>query len=306
MPLSDLFGHFRRRNEPNASGAARPFPPDLARALENLDRLVAERPELAPSGRTLGKVLTAAFSEPVPEPEKPHAEVDLLIQAWRAGVPAFRAGETPPAVDPDGLRRRVLGVVECLCETNPTAPALADALRSGRADPHAWAQEVLGQAQEPTAPGLDRMGLHGALAPAALRLGLLPLLEAHTRRLDGLRPDGIWTRGDCPHCGGPPSLAESRGLEQRRFWRCGVCAAGWPGDRLRCPFCDETDHRRLSYRFVEGEQDRMRLDLCETCGGRLRVVSTLRPISAPGLLVAELATAHLDALGDADVEEPPP
>src|SRR5205823_506094 len=104
----------------------------------------------------------------------------------------------------------------------------------------------------------------------------------------------VWSRGECPNCGSPPGLAESRGLEQRRYWRCGLCAADWPGERLRCPFCGQTDHRNLHYRFVEGEQGRHRLALCDTCGGRLRVVATLAPVSAPGLLVVELATAHLE------------
>ena len=94
-------------------------------------------------------------------------------------------------------------------------------------------------------------------------------------------------------------MAESRGLEQRRRLRCGLCAADWEGERLRCPFCNETDHRKLSFVAVEGEQDRFRIALCDSCGGTLKVVATLAPISAPGLLVAELATTHLDqALSD--------
>jgi FdhE protein len=144
-----------------------------------------------------------------------------------------------------------------------------------------------------------------SLARSVLRLVLLPELASHSAHLDASRPEGLWTRGECPDCGSPSVLAESRGLDQRRHWRCGICAGDWPGDRLRCPFCGESDHRRLSYRFIEGEHDRHRLALCESCGAALPVVSTLAPLSAPGLLVAELATAHLAALVETDPDAGP-
>jgi FdhE protein len=178
---------------------------------------------------------------------------------------------------------------------NPNAVPFLDALRSGRADLHAWAVGALADLPDAVDSQAGSLGLDPALARAVLRLALLPVLERLSGVLAPLRPEGLWTRGECPHCGSPTSLGESRGLEQARYWRCGLCAADWPGHRFRCPFCGETDHRRLSYVFAEGEPDRARLTSCETCGGRLTVVSTLAPLSAPGLVVAELAASHLEA-----------
>jgi hypothetical protein len=249
-------------------------------------------------------VLRAAFVDPIPQPERSlHAEDDLIVAAWHAGVPAFRAGETPPAIDPEGLRARAAGVCEALGTDNPGSAMLLEAVRSGRVNLAAWAADALADRVDSIDEQAASLGLDPALARSVLRLAMLPALAAHSERLAAIRPEGAWSRGDCPNCGGPPILAESRGLDQRRAWRCGLCAGDWQGDRLRCPFCGENDHRKLSYRFVEGEQDRYRLDLCESCGGRLKVVSTLSPITAPGLLVAELATAHLDRLGDESPSE---
>ena len=101
-----------------------------------------------------------------------------------------------------------------------------------------------------------------------------------------------------PNCGGPPLLAETRGLEAKRYLRCGICAADWPFARLRCPACDTTDHRKLATRFAEGEGERYKLALCESCGYQIRVVATLEALSIPGLLVAELATSHLAYLAE--------
>ena len=296
MPLRD-WNPFAR---PPAGARPGPAgdPPDLAAALDDLGRLGSARPELADAGRTLAAVLRAAFLPPPVVPsgdaDGPDPDPDLLLAAWRAGVPAFRAGDAPPPIDADDLRSRALAVASCLSPGNPHAGPLIAALRDGRADPLAWAVDALADRADLVDAAAASAGLDPPLARSVLRLSLLPVLSARSRRLAPLRPEGAWDRGDCPHCGGPPTLGESRGLEQRRYWRCGVCAADWGGGRLRCPFCGESDHRRLHYRYAEGEENRFRLSLCDACGGGLKVVSTLKPISPPGLLVAELAAAHLD------------
>jgi hypothetical protein len=266
--------------------------PVLDAALTDLDRLVSERPELGPAGRTLGTLLRAAFREPIPMPHFDGGP-DLLRAAWHAGVPAFRAGGATPNPDSDDLHARGLAVAEALAAEDSRALALRDALQGG-ADFSVWAHDLLGDRAEALEAQTNALKLDNALVRSVVRLALLPPLARVSETLSALRPTGAWSRGACPHCVGPPALAESRGLEQRRHWRCGLCAADWEGDRLRCPFCDETDHRRLSYRFAESEPDRYRLALCATCGGRLPVIATLAPLSAPGLLVAELATIPLE------------
>jgi formate dehydrogenase maturation protein FdhE len=227
-----------------------------------------------------------------------HADPDLIVSAWRSGIPAFRAGDSPPSIDPDDLRARGLSILESLAAENPRALPFQKAIREKTADLNAWALLALADRTESVVEQALAHGLDPTLARSVLRLALLPSLSRRSEALATIRPEGLWTRGDCPNCGGPPVLAESRGLEQRRYWRCGLCAADWEGERLRCPFCGETDHQRLHYLFAEGEQDRHRLAVCDTCGGRLKVVSTLSRLSAPALLVAELATVHLDVRGE--------
>jgi FdhE protein len=272
---------------------AAPLPPPLAAALADLDRLTAERPELLAAGQTLARVLRVAFLAPTSD-VPPHADPDLLLAAWRAGVPAFRAGDEPPTLDADDLRRRARSVLDALRPENPDADHFLEALRSGAADLHAWALDGLSDRTAELDAKAASLGIDPGLARSVLRLALLPTLSRLTDRLSPVRPEGLWTAGHCPHCGGPPTLAESRGLEQRRVLRCGLCAAAWAGDRLRCPFCGESDHRRLRQLSAEGESDRYRLAVCEACGGRLRVVSTLVELSPPGILVAELAVVHLE------------
>jgi formate dehydrogenase maturation protein FdhE len=129
-----------------------------------------------------------------------------------------------------------------------------------------------------------------------LRLALLPSLANVSQRLDRSRTEGLWDRGDCPNCGSEPVFAESRGLEQRIFFRCGLCAADWAGERIGCPACTENRSRFLRVEAVDGEQEKCRLVHCHSCRYHWRVVSTLTPLSAPAMIVANLATIHLELM----------
>ena len=103
-----------------------------------------------------------------------------------------------------------------------------------------------------------------------------------------------WDHGYCHVCGSVPLLGELRGLDQSRFLRCGLCAAGWEVPRLWCPFCHNRDHERLSFLHGEGEEAKYRVSLCDGCRGYVKMVSTLSALPPLHLLVADVATLHLD------------
>lgn len=249
--------------------------PDLAAALDDLAHLAGSRPVLAGPAGMLARVLSAAFST---------RDDDRGRSA--GGFPSFDPDASP-------LRRRALAILTALAPENPAARNLHRAIRRGDVDLLGWAKEVMAGQTEAVSSWGDP-----GLAATVLRLTLLPSLS----RLDDSPSEA--TGGPCPRCRSVPLLAELRGLEREVRLRCGLCAADWPGGRLLCPTCGESDHRKLSTRHVEGEADRCRLLLCATCGGRLKLVATLAPLSPPALIVADLATIHLDLI-DLDREDPP-
>jgi FdhE protein len=199
-------------------------------------------------------------------------------------------------VEGAALRSRGLALCSALEADNPRSSSLHAAIRLREVDLRGWWDEALAGRPESIERQAEALSIDPALARSVLRLALLPELSACSCVLAALRHDGAWDKGDCPHCGSPPVLAEARGLEGRRILRCGLCAAEWPGDRLRCTSCGEADSRALRSTYVEGEGDRFRLACCDRCGVALKIVSTLGPISPPGLLVTELATIHLDMI----------
>jgi transposase-like protein len=64
--------------------------------------------------------------------------------------------------------------------------------------------------------------------------------------------------------------------------------------RLWCPFCRNRDHDRLSFLHGEGEEAKYRVSLCDGCRGYVKMVSSLSALPPVHLLMADIATLHLD------------
>ncbi|HEY9429642.1 MAG TPA: formate dehydrogenase accessory protein FdhE [Gemmatimonadaceae bacterium] len=139
----------------------------------------------------------------------------------------------------------------------------------------------------------ERVGAsHDSLTVIA-QLCAMPLLHAAARKLDPGVP-AVWQRGYCPVCGAWPSLVEMRGIERERRLRCGCCAADWRLPVLRCAFCGELDHHLLGSLIQEGDEQRRRVETCESCHGYLKVVTTLGALPTRTLALQDLATVPLD------------
>ena len=144
---------------------------------------------------------------------------------------------------------------------------------------------------------LDALAHSAGAEPGVLRvaaqMAVLPLLHACALGLaPGVSP--AWWEGYCPVCGGWPVVAEYTGLERKRQLRCGRCGLGWAIPLLRCVYCDETHHDNLGYLTPEAGEQTRKIEVCNSCKGYLKAVTTVRPLAPWAILVDDLATVPLD------------
>lgn len=278
------------------------WPADLRPAIDELGRLIEVRPELAIPGEALAHMLQGAFAkhgsiEPSLESGEPQTDflINRIREGWQQSVPAVQV--VAPALDPARLASRAMAVAESASSESTQARGFREWITRDPDQLAGWAHTMLLQGESAAETDIPRPAVEPSFASSVLRLILLAELGDWTRRIVAHLDEASWRRGDCPVCGAWPALAESRGLEQRRFLRCDRCGADWPVNRLQCTYCGDVDHHSQRYLFAEGEQNRFRLAVCDTCGGRLKVIATLKPLSDPGLLVAQLAMVHLDWIG---------
>lgn len=244
------------------------LPPEAADAFRDQ---AAATPDGAPWLRLLEAVLRAA-DEP----------------AWREADIRFAAGRPADAPLLEGAR---------LLVDARAADALAAALLDG-SGAHTRALDpiaLLAAGLDPT--GADRAAAQTGLPPdAAATVAQLMsrpiLLEAARRAAPAVPPD--WQNGYCPLCGDWPAVVEQRGLERRRVLRCGRCATGWHRPVLRCPFCDERDHRRQGSLVPDEGGELVRVETCDSCLGYLRSTTTLRARPPWALWLDDLRTLPLE------------
>jgi len=122
-----------------------------------------------------------------------------------------------------------------------------------------------------------------------------PIFEAYAHELKGYVNQETWWRSYCPICGSLPFIAEIGG-EGERFLICSLCGFEWRFRRLKCPFCENEDHKGLRYFYTEKEGSTNRVDVCEKCKNYIKTLDTreLRVEVSP--LVEDVGTLYLDVL----------
>ena len=245
--------------------------------------------------QVLSKVLPVLFAEPVKE-SVPNVTNEDALSKLNAGIPLLR--DEAIQIDAKSFARRWHAICDAVAQHHPdrSASKFSDALRQGELRPNKLLGQILSGRSDQVRSQAIALGLDPGLSATVLRLSLFPVLSHVNRQLLPVRQHFGWRHGFCPTCGSWPLLGESRGLEQLRLLRCGLCSAEWEFSRLECPFCGTREHNVLGYFNVEGEETRFRASTCDQCRGYVKIASTLEALTGPRLLVTDVATMHLDLL----------
>jgi FdhE protein len=274
-------------------GTANSLPPAFQEARAELIRLAEQRRELAGPSKVLSNILGCLYAERVHE-SPPLLTAPQAVAKLQGGLPLLR-GEVV-RIDDRAFRRRWLTICEAVQREHAgeASQRLAGALERGQLEAQQLTADLVMARPEAVHALAEALDLDPALTATILRLTLFPVFTQFNAALEPLRAGIPWEHGYCPTCGSWPLLGEFRGLEQTRYLRCGLCAAEWPFPRSQCPYCGPRDHREVGYFHVEGEETRYRAATCTACQGYVKMLSTLSAFSPPRLLVADLATMHLD------------
>ncbi|UCB43431.1 MAG: formate dehydrogenase accessory protein FdhE [Dehalococcoidales bacterium] len=136
-------------------------------------------------------------------------------------------------------------------------------------------------------------GINEALFRDLIHAAAKPFLVNYSESLAGSVDMGRWRQGYCPICGGNPDFSFLSKDNGARWLVCSRCDTEWLFQRLKCPYCSNTDQKKLSY--YTGEEGPYRLYVCDNCKHYLKTID-LRNSKADVLIPLErLLTLEIDA-----------
>jgi FdhE protein len=251
-----------------------------------LTDLKRQRPEWSP--------WLSVVEEIVREVGKPvwDAAVPGRVEARDAGVPLL-AGVTP-AVQPTTVSRLLKQMVRIAARGGTSKLASLEAAITADLDIVRLFDASVRQDTRfvATAAALSRTDPDAF--QAVVPLLAVPFLQACNRRWAEAIPES-WTHGYCPVCGSWPAFAEVRGIERRRYYRCGRCGGEWHANALSCAYCATSNHNDLVALVPgNGGSSRGAIDACRRCLGYVKTLTTLQGCAPGAVMLEDLATVALD------------
>ena len=139
----------------------------------------------------------------------------------------------------------------------------------------------------PSTEGISQFLLK-ELAHAATK----PFLTSYAGALVDSVEQERWRRGYCPICGGNPDFSFLSRENGSRWLVCSRCDTEWLFQRLKCPYCNNTDQKTLSY--YTGDEGPYRLYVCDNCKHYLKTID-MRATKLDTLIPLErLITLEID------------
>lgn len=124
---------------------------------------------------------------------------------------------------------------------------------------------------------------------------VVPFFQAEADNYQNIIKEASWIKGVCPFCGSPPRYARFLEEDGRLLLFCPLCRRQWRFPRLACPFCGNSDHKKLRH-FHLGEDSAHRVDVCNKCRRYIKTTDERRLKRGAIPQVEEVVTLPLDYL----------
>jgi hypothetical protein len=266
--------------------------PDYAALIAEWEGLLARRPALAEPLRFWTAILEGWAAWKPPATLVPLAwGGEECVRCWERGTALL--AEAAPVIAGATVEELLGSLMERLAADGPES---AEALRRFAL---AWdeGEVVVGDLlprpeRDPVVALQERFGLPSRLGAFLPQAALRPALETYFEAVREM-PDGLWTRGGCPWCGGAPAYGDLVEDGRRRL-SCHLCGGAWIAARLRCPFCESWNSRDLARLLGEGLEEGYFIEGCRACRGYLKGVDRRQRWNAGPPLVEDWGSPHLD------------
>jgi FdhE protein len=267
-----------------------------------IEKVVKKMKEQMPP---IEKVLSA-YGKVLEEKARLREELPLLKDSLLPAPDPFRFSQGVPLLTEDTMPRftdsskdvcdRMLPVLEkAFPKISPVIQKLRVALEEKELDLEYCMETMLSGAEEKMGEIAFGVGTDSLTLKFIFGQVMKPFVEKLAKAYQPLIQNLNWLRGYCPICGSYPELSYLVENEGQRWLRCSLCGHEWRFMRTKCPFCENEDHNKMEFYFIE-DRSHERAEVCYQCK-RYLVGIDLRKCSDEVVLeVAALGMVYLDIL----------
>ena len=211
----------------------------------------------------------------------------VMRQRLEDGMPQLTFGQL--TIDPATLARLVNDIADVMVHHNPDWAQMADRVEEPAADE---LMQLARQAFDGQPQWTQAEHSASGLIALAVELALIPYLEWTSEALMPHLDQSLWRRGYCPLCGASPDLALLDEETGARHLICRRCSSQWRYARLKCPFCETTDHTNLQYYLSDDKV--YRLYVCQNCKQYIKTVDLRQARKRVFAPVERIVTVAMD------------
>jgi FdhE protein len=144
----------------------------------------------------------------------------------------------------------------------------------------------------------QNLGLNQLLLSFLAKNTLRPFFEAYANELKDHVDQEHWLKNYCPVCGSKPFMAELSEKEGKRFLICPSCGYKWRFARIRCPYCNNNNHKTLRYFYTEKGGRAYRVDVCDKCKRYIKTIDAKELGEEVIPTIEDVGTMYLDLLAE--------
>ncbi len=272
----------------------------IGKLRKRIDSIIQERPSHKEVLEFLGEVMVEQYVI------RPRVKIDPIkidqenIKAMTEGLPLVAKRDLP--VDMASAAKLFKGLCRVLRrnkEASRDSRRIYQALRRKNMDLVELLKEIGAENGTYVSALSKKLGVGEGLLHFLGGNSIRPILEAYADELKGYVDQERWWKGYCPICGSLPFIAALRG-EGERFLVCSSCNLEWRFRRLKCPFCENEDHKTLRYFYTEKKGKANRVDVCEKCRTYIKTIDVRETASEFISLAEDAGTLHMDMIAQAE------
>jgi len=268
----------------------------MTKLKERIDAIIKERPSHREILEFLSEVMVEQYKIKPKVKTEPVKIDQENIKATMEGFPLVAKGDLPlDMASATSLFKRLGKVMSLRKDASGDSKRINEALRRKDLDLAELLKQIGAENGEYVSALSKKLGIRKDLLLFLAENSIRPIWEAYADELKGYVNQERWWRGYCPICGSLPFITELR-EEGERYLVCSSCSYEWRFGRLKCPFCENEDHKELRYFYSEREGKANRVDVCDKCKTYIKAIDVRELPSDCISFVEDAGTLYLDVL----------